>query len=61
MAFELDNILVNQILFHMENQEGIFVIDTRKNQAELTRIFSARKADEKEKYEYSKNARQYCG
>jgi len=29
--------------------------------AELTRIFSARKADEKEKYEYSENARQYCG
>ena len=29
--------------------------------AELTRIFSARKADEKEKYEYSENARQYFG
>jgi len=29
--------------------------------AELTRIFSARKADQKEKYEYSENARQYCG
>ena len=29
--------------------------------AELTRIFSARKADEKEEYEYRKNARQYCG
>jgi len=29
--------------------------------AELTRIFSARKADEKEVYEYRKNARQYCG
>jgi uncharacterized DUF497 family protein len=28
---------------------------------ELTRIFSARKADEKEKYEYSENARQYLG
>jgi len=27
--------------------------------AELTRIFSARKADEKETYEYSENARQY--
>jgi len=32
MAFELDNILINQILFHMENQEGVFVLDTRKNQ-----------------------------
>jgi len=29
--------------------------------AELTRIFSARKADKKEEYEYSKNARQFCG
>ena len=29
--------------------------------AELTRIFSARKADEKENYEYSENARQYFG
>ena len=32
MGFELDNILINQILFHMENQEGVFVLDTRKNQ-----------------------------
>jgi len=32
MGFELDNILINQILFHMENQEGVFVFDTLKNQ-----------------------------
>ena len=32
MGFELDNILISQILFHMENQEGVFVLDTRKNQ-----------------------------
>jgi len=32
MGFELDNILINQILFHMENQEGVFVLDTLKNQ-----------------------------
>jgi len=32
MAFELDNILISQILFHMENQEGVFVLDARKNQ-----------------------------
>jgi len=32
MSFELDNILINQILFHMENQEGVFVFDTLKNQ-----------------------------
>jgi len=32
MSFKLDNILINQILFHMENQEGGFVFDTRKNQ-----------------------------
>ncbi|GBU27366.1 hypothetical protein R84B8_00896 [Treponema sp. R8-4-B8] len=32
MSFELDNILINQILFHMENQEEVFVFDTRKNQ-----------------------------
>jgi ribosomal protein S18 acetylase RimI-like enzyme len=32
MGFELDNILINQILFHMENQEGVFVIDAQKNQ-----------------------------
>jgi len=32
MGFELDNILINQILFHMENQEGVFVLDARKNQ-----------------------------
>ncbi|WP_461256529.1 GNAT family N-acetyltransferase [Treponema sp. R80B11-R83G3] len=32
MSFELDNILINQILFHMENQEGVFVFDAQKNQ-----------------------------
>jgi len=32
MGFELDNILINQILFHMENQEEVFVLDARKNQ-----------------------------
>jgi ribosomal protein S18 acetylase RimI-like enzyme len=31
MRFDLDNILVNQILFHMENQEGIFVLDAQEN------------------------------
>jgi ribosomal protein S18 acetylase RimI-like enzyme len=31
MSFELDNILINQILFHMENQEGVFVLDAQEN------------------------------
>jgi GNAT superfamily N-acetyltransferase len=31
MLFELDNIMINQILFHMENQEGIFVLDAQEN------------------------------
>jgi uncharacterized protein len=38
-----------------------FVTVCFTTRAELTRIFSARKADEKEKYEYIENARQYCG
>jgi len=32
MTFELDNILINDILFHIENQDEIFVFDIRKNQ-----------------------------
>ncbi|MDR2966025.1 MAG: GNAT family N-acetyltransferase [Treponema sp.] len=30
MKFELDNILVDDILFHMENKEGSYLLDTRK-------------------------------
>jgi len=32
MTFELDNILIDDILFHMENQDEIFVFDIRENQ-----------------------------
>jgi len=32
MTFELDNILIDDIAFHMENQDDIFVFDIRENQ-----------------------------
>jgi ribosomal protein S18 acetylase RimI-like enzyme len=32
MKFELDKILIDDILFHMENQDGIFLLDTQKGQ-----------------------------
>jgi ribosomal protein S18 acetylase RimI-like enzyme len=30
MSFELDKIMIDEILFHMENQDGKFVLDTQK-------------------------------
>jgi len=30
MKFELDNALLSDLLFHMENQDGIFLLDTEK-------------------------------
>jgi ribosomal protein S18 acetylase RimI-like enzyme len=32
MHFELDDILIDDILFHMENQDGVFFLDTQKGQ-----------------------------
>ena len=32
MRFELDNLLIDEILFYMENQDGDFLLDTQKGQ-----------------------------
>jgi ribosomal protein S18 acetylase RimI-like enzyme len=39
MSFELDKIMIDEILFHMENQDGEFVLDTQKGHiASVTKI-----------------------